>query len=138
KRLPDYGCWPEPVPELVAAASGDVLRDDVYVLPPLETYVNGAVVLVGDAAHAMSPDLGQAAAQGLEDAVALGRRAFDLPSYDRLRRARTQHIARASRRLGRTAQSASPPAVRLRNAAIRLAPRKLLFRIFAPVIDHEP
>lgn len=137
-RLPDYGYWPEPVPELVAAASGAPLRDDVYFLPPLDTFVRGSVVLVGDAAHAMPPDLGQGAAQGLEDVVELGRRAPDLKAYDRRRRTRAQRIARDAKRLGGVAQWVSPRGVRLRNIGVRLTSQKRLFGMLSRFLDWVP
>jgi hypothetical protein len=46
-----------------------VLHHDLYELPRLKTYARGSVVLAGDAAHAMTPNLGQGACQALEDAV---------------------------------------------------------------------
>ncbi len=62
------------------------------------------VALVGDAAHAMTSDLGQGGCTSLEDAVELGRQLDDRPAdpapglarYVRLRRPRTQAIARRS------------------------------------------
>lgn len=44
------------------------LRD----IDPLDTWVRGRVILIGDAAHAMLPTQGQGASQAIEDAEALG------------------------------------------------------------------
>lgn len=41
--------------------------------PPLPTYVNGGMALLGDAAHGMTPHCGQGAGQALEDSFILGR-----------------------------------------------------------------
>ncbi|MEV0051950.1 FAD-dependent monooxygenase [Saccharopolyspora shandongensis] len=69
-----------------------MLHHDTYELPDLDTYVAGKVALLGDAAHAMTPNLGQGACQALEDAVVLasaGAGPAGLADYDRLRRPRT-------------------------------------------------
>ncbi len=140
-----FGGWHDPIPALLAAASPDaVLHDDLYELPPLPAYAAGHVVLVGDAAHAMTPNLGQGACQALEDAVVLGqlldsRDGADisdgLGAYDRLRRPRTQMIVQRSHRIGAVAQWASPVAVGLRNTALRLLPGSSFVRSLAPVLD---
>ena len=61
----------------------------------------GRAVLVGDAAHAMTPDLGQGGGTALEDAVELAEALDSTPDvslglarYERRRRRRTQEIAR--------------------------------------------
>ncbi|EST34309.1 FAD-dependent monooxygenase [Streptomyces roseochromogenus] len=133
-----FAAWHDPIPALLAATASDaVLRHDLYELPPLPTYFKGNAALVGDAAHAMTPNLGQGACQALEDAVVLAR-SLDgggLSAYDRLRRPRTQMIAARSRRIGAVAQWASPAAVALRDTALRCAPRRTFTRSLAPVLS---
>jgi 2-polyprenyl-6-methoxyphenol hydroxylase-like FAD-dependent oxidoreductase len=134
-----FGGWHDPIPALLDAAEADaVLHDDLYELPPLPTYASGKVVLAGDAAHAMTPNLGQGAAQALEDAVVLAK-SLDggggLAAYDRVRRARTQQIALRSHRIGVAAQWASPLGVGVRNTALRLLPSSSFARSLAPVLD---
>lgn len=138
RTLPDYSYWPSPVPSLVDSISGGVLRDDVYYLPPLDSFVRGAVALVGDAGHAMPPDLGQGAAQALEDAVWLGMAAGDLARYDAVRRRRAQDVARRSRKAGAMAQWVSPRGMWLRNTAIRMLTVRGRLQRFAPVLDWRP
>src|SRR5689334_24100308 len=134
-----FGGWHHPIPALLEAAdAGSVLHHDLYELPQLETYTSGAVVLAGDAAHAMTPNLGQGACQALEDAVVLGNvmaSGDGLAAYDRQRRPRTQMIARRSRQIGVAAQWASPAATALRNTALRLTPSSSFARSIAPILD---
>jgi len=137
-----FSGWHRPIPALLDAAAPDaVLHDDLYELPPLRTYTAGQVVLVGDAAHAMTPNLGQGACQALEDAVVLAA-SLDGPgglaAYDRARRRRTQMITLRSHRIGVAAQWESPVAVRLRNTALRLLPDSSFIRSLAPVLDWAP
>ena len=61
----------------VAAARDQITDDDAVVVRPVDTIVvpapwhRGRVVLIGDAAHATSPHVGQGAAQAVEDAIVL-------------------------------------------------------------------
>jgi 2-polyprenyl-6-methoxyphenol hydroxylase-like FAD-dependent oxidoreductase len=136
-----FGHWHEPIPSLLAAVGDDdVLHNDIFDLPPIDTFVRGRVVLVGDAAHAMTPNMGQGACQALEDAVVLAECLADddLASYDERRRRRTQKIVQQSARIGRLAQLQSPVAVVLRNALMRATPSSALMRSLAPVLSWSP
>jgi 2-polyprenyl-6-methoxyphenol hydroxylase-like FAD-dependent oxidoreductase len=68
-----FGGWHDPIPGLIGSVSpADVLHDDVYwIAEPLPAYHRGRVAVLGDAAHAMTPHLGQGACQAIEDAVVL-------------------------------------------------------------------
>ncbi|MCR2784066.1 MULTISPECIES: FAD-dependent monooxygenase [unclassified Microbacterium] len=129
--------WHDPIQECITATQPDaVMRHDIYDLAkPLPSFVRGRAVLLGDAAHAMTPNLGQGAGQGIEDAATLalllrnaGINELDsmLARYSDLRRKRTSTIQQRSRMAGRVAQAANPLAVGLRNAALRLTPGKVM------------
>lgn len=141
-----FGRWHEPIPALLGAASEeDVLRNDIEELPPLRTYVSGHVALLGDAAHAMTPNLGQGAGQAIEDAVTLAVLLDAHPTvesalvaYDRERRPRTQMVARRSRLIGVAAQWESSLAVTLRSALLRATPGGATLRSLAPVLRWRP
>ncbi|KAJ6468781.1 hypothetical protein C8R45DRAFT_1017572, partial [Mycena sanguinolenta] len=49
-----------------------ILRWQLRALPILPTWINGRTALLGDAAHATLPTLGQGAGMSLEDAAAIG------------------------------------------------------------------
>ncbi|MGJ6967080.1 FAD-dependent monooxygenase [Streptosporangium sp. G11] len=141
-----FGKWAEPIPTLLdAVPEADVLRHDIYDLPPLPGYVGGRVALLGDAAHAMTPNLGQGACQALEDAVVLAScldRAPDIASglacYDRRRRSRTQDVVRRSARLGAVGQWSWPPAAGARDLAARLTPSSATLRSMTPILGWKP
>ena len=60
-----FGDWAGPVPAVLDRAREDgVLRHDLYVVPPLPAFTRGRIALIGDAAHAMPPDLGRAGVAG--------------------------------------------------------------------------
>ena len=85
---------------------------------PAPTYARGAIAIIGDAAHAMTPWQGQGAGQAIEDSLLLGRlfAAVDMPSkvgpafqaYDYIRRPRTQKVCETSREAGYLFTSQTP------------------------------
>ena len=120
-----FGGWHAPIGQLMDATP-DTFRTDIYDLAgPLPAFVRGRTVLLGDAAHAMTPDLGQGAGMAIEDAATLVRLLENHPidealtAYDHKRRTRTQPIAQRAHRLGQVLQSRHAT---LRDLALRLTP----------------
>jgi len=81
----------------------------LYDRAPLESWTKGRLALLGDAAHAMLPHLGQGANQAIEDGVALavliaGREPVEVPDivvqYEKLRRVRTDMVQAEARKNG--------------------------------------
>ncbi|GGU77827.1 FAD-dependent monooxygenase [Lentzea flava] len=123
-----FGGWHEPIPTLMATTP-EILRHDIHELPPLPTFVSGRVALLGDAAHAMVPYLGQGACMALEDAVTLAVCDGDLARYDALRRPRTQSVWRSSKTAGKFGiEMRSPIALALRSFALRALPPSVAVR----------
>ncbi|MGW0122074.1 FAD-dependent monooxygenase [Streptomyces sp. NPDC003327] len=143
-----FGGWHDPIPALLDATRPDaVLHHDIHELViPLPAFVAGRVALLGDAAHAMTPNLGQGACQALEDAATLAAALAAAPTveaaltrYDAERRPRSQSVARAARQAGRMGQRlAHPLAVALRNTALRLAPSGVTVRAVLRHADWTP
>ncbi|NUP23309.1 MAG: NAD-binding protein [Streptomyces sp.] len=133
-----FGDWHDPIPALLDATEPEaVLHHDIHELATaLPSFTAGRVALLGDAAHAMTPHLGQGACQALEDATVLAAALADEPTvasalarYDAERRPRSQSVARAARRAGRMGQQLTHPlAVAVRNTALRLAPARVTVR----------
>lgn len=91
-----FADWVDPVPRLIASADR-VVRNEVIDFPVPRSLVRGRVALLGDAAHAMMPSLGQGTSIALEDAVTLGACAPDLAAYTAARRGRTRWVSLLSR-----------------------------------------
>jgi 2-polyprenyl-6-methoxyphenol hydroxylase-like FAD-dependent oxidoreductase len=147
-----FGGWHDPIPGLIGSVSPDaVLHDDVYwMAEPLPAYHRGRVAVLGDAAHAMTPHLGQGACQAIEDAVVLASvagtgtgagAAPDLAAYTAARLRRTRMVARGSYRATRLTGLTSRPATALRNAGASLAGHlgpRLMLRQLAPIAAWTP
>jgi 2-polyprenyl-6-methoxyphenol hydroxylase-like FAD-dependent oxidoreductase len=101
KRLLErYRGWHEPI-EAFIVNTPDIIRTNIYEAPPLPAWHRDRVVLVGDAAHAMSPSGGQGASMALEDALVLARllRQFSgelEPLFAEFERARGPRVERIS------------------------------------------
>ncbi|MET8628383.1 FAD-dependent monooxygenase [Kitasatospora sp. NPDC004669] len=145
-----FGTWCAPVPQLFAMAEPDrVLRHDVWELAdPLPAHHHGRVALLGDAAHAMCPFLGQGACQAIEDAVVLASLltpdtdlATALPTYTAARLPRTTAVVNASRRIGTLVALHTPAATLLRDTALTLAgllPARVLLSRSAATYGWQP
>ncbi|GAB4060773.1 FAD-dependent monooxygenase [Catellatospora paridis] len=143
-----FGGWHAPIPALLDATDpAAVIRTDLrHLATPLPSYAHGAVALLGDAAHAMTPFLGQGANQAIEDAAVLAAVCGPgdhvptaLAEYDRLRRPRSQQVAHAAAQIGRIGQQLSNPlAVGLRNTLMRLTPPQMALRSMARWADWHP
>ncbi|MEU7856642.1 FAD-dependent monooxygenase [Nonomuraea sp. NPDC049141] len=68
-----FGGWHDPIPALIRRSdNARILRNDLYYFDtPLPAMHRGRVALIGDAAHPMTPNLGQGACQAIEDAIIL-------------------------------------------------------------------
>lgn len=73
ERLLDiFGDWTHHVTDLLKATpEEEILRRDIFDRPPIFKWTDGRVVLLGDSAHAMQPNLGQGGCMAIEDAYQL-------------------------------------------------------------------
>ncbi|MBZ0201826.1 MAG: FAD-dependent monooxygenase [Ignavibacteria bacterium] len=109
-----------------------LLLNDIIDLEPVKNYAFGKIVLIGDAAHATTPNMGQGACQAIEDAVILTdelsktgsvENAFERFGVRRIKR--THFIVNNSWKLGKMAQSSNLVFSALRNCTLRLIPAKI-------------
>ena len=94
---------------------------------PLRWWGKGRITLLGDAAHATTPNLGQGACQAMEDAVVLAVElaatnniSSGLRRYEAKRRPRTTRVTNDSKAIGRILQWENPVACWFRTQLLRL------------------
>jgi 2-polyprenyl-6-methoxyphenol hydroxylase-like FAD-dependent oxidoreductase len=132
-----FAGWHSPIDKLLAMTPpNQITRTDIFDRPPIGCWIDGRVVLLGDAAHPMTPNLGMGACQAIEDAVVLADALRRETTVDAaLARYQTRRISRAnsfverSFRLGQVAHIANPPLRWLRDQslrALRIVPNRLL------------
>lgn len=133
-----YAGWPAPVTDLLDATDpADLVQQEIRELRPLpRAYAfpsgPGGVVLLGDAAHAMPPHLGQGACLAFEDAATLAtllresRLPDALAAYDRTRRPRAASVVRQARRMSAVLRTRGRLALRARDAALGTISSRLL------------
>lgn len=141
--------WHAPIPELLASlGEGTVLRHALRHLPaPPASLATGRVALVGDAAHAMLPNVGQGGCQAIEDAVVLGARVrhddvtTGLRAWSAERRPRVERVMRMSARVAGPTRWTSPLATELRDLGVRALGHRaeaLGARALRPVLGWRP
>jgi len=89
-----------------------IIEGDLFDLKRLDKWYDQNVCLVGDAAHATTPNMGQGAGQGIEDAYVLARLIKDhkLPEnifkeFENLRREKVDYVVNNSWRFGKMAHN---------------------------------
>ena len=131
--LTRFGGWHSPV-ETILNHSDDahILRNPIYNMARLNRWSRGRITLLGDAAHALTPNLGQGACQAIEDAVHLARLLpahsdveTALQAYEKRRMARVYAIAAHARRLGEVGQWENGLARQVRNRLVQTIPARL-------------
>lgn len=119
----------DPVCELIESTPrAGVLRNDIIDRPPSPNWVLGRAVLIGDAAHPTTPNLGQGGCMAIEDAVVLAQCLKQessvesaLANFVRRRYARVRSIVQKSYRTGKMGQCEGAIGCWFRDNLVRLA-----------------
>jgi 2-polyprenyl-6-methoxyphenol hydroxylase-like FAD-dependent oxidoreductase len=130
KLLNRFKTWHSPIEHLLEATPADlILQNDICDIAPFPSWSMGRVTLLGDAAHATTPNMGQGACMAIESAYVLSRALKEAADYqpaferyERERHARTAWITNQSWLIGSGGQIENRWMCALRNFAVRVAP----------------
>ena len=128
------------MPGILGALDGfDAIHFAVIEEMALDSWVRGRVVLVGDAAHATSPNMAEGASMALEDALVLARTLRMhgsleqcLSVFSERRRARIRWVQQRTHRRDRVRTLPAP----IRNLALKIGAAKLYRRDYQPLLDE--
>lgn len=135
--------WGDAVSALFSSTPPDrfVLTQILLAPKPLKL-VNGSIALLGDAAHPITPDLGQGACQAIEDAFVMAKSLAQHKSvpegftaYEAKRLARVQLLWKNSFAMGRMKQMGNPLMIAGRNLIYRIVPEKAALRMLTRNIE---
>jgi 2-polyprenyl-6-methoxyphenol hydroxylase-like FAD-dependent oxidoreductase len=144
--LPErFAGWHEPIGALLEATpEEEIVVSGVHDFDPLRTWSAGRVVLIGDAAHASVPHLGQGACQAIEDAVVLGgclasepTIALALGQLERRRVARAASLSKQARRLADLGRLDWRLVCAFRDAMISRTPERSRLRHLARLFEWD-
>lgn len=109
----------------------DLIWGDILDIKPLKHFAFNHVLLLGDAAHATTPNMGQGACQALEDVAVLIDELKDKKEvkkaflcFEKRRLDRTKYIIDTSRWIGSVAQWDNPWLIQLRNFILKHTPSR--------------
>ncbi|HWV74117.1 MAG TPA: FAD-dependent monooxygenase [Pseudosphingobacterium sp.] len=123
----------EPIEAVLRATKPEeIIWNDINDIKPLSTFVFERAVLLGDAAHATTPNMGQGACQAIEDAIVLADclksqpdLAAALSLYEKRRVKRTAKVIRLSRLIGYVSHWRHPLSRYFRNFVFRNMPEAI-------------
>lgn len=128
------------IKEIIAATKKSQINTaEILDIKPTSDWHTDKVCLIGDAAHATTPNMGQGACQAIEDAYVIGEylNKFDpnmaFKKFQETRLPKAHQIVKTSWMIGKIAHLSNPVFIALRNFFIRLtAPfnRKLTAKTF--------
>ena len=143
-----FEAFPDTLHQLIDAVAPDkIMRHDLYDFAPLRQWSIGRVVLIGDAAHATTPNLGQGACQAIESGFALAHALAESPTkhqhafaqYQKQRIRKAHHVTKTSWQMGQLNNIQSPIFKTMRNLAMKYSPsfyaKRMLTALYTPSVQ---
>lgn len=111
--------------------SENIIYGQITELQNLKKWYKNNICLIGDAAHAMTPNMGQGAGQSIEDAYVLAQLMKEentmnsFRKFQKIREKRVRNIVNTSRNIGSMAQLESTILRGIRNQLMRMIPNSI-------------
>lgn len=121
----------------------DLISTPIMDLKPIYNYHFGNVLLIGDAAHATTPNMGQGACMALEDVAVLhdellkNEMEMAFRNFEKRRLRRTHYITKTSWRAGKVAQSDNNLVIFLRDFLLRILPAGISQSQLKRLLDED-
>lgn len=137
--------WHHPVELLIKSTPAEwILNNDIYDIEPLKEWGKGRVILLGDAIHPTTPNMGQGACMAIESSIILSRclsqeNSLDaaLERYQSERQPRTAWITNQSWTIGRMGQIENSLMCALRDFVTRITPDKFVKKTLGKAAGYE-
>ena len=138
-----FGNWHPPIPDLFES-SPNIIKNALYDRLPRKGWSRGKVVLLGDAAHPTTPNLGQGGCMAIEGAYLLSNclatydsvpQAFE--RYEHLHFPRTKAVVKESLMNGQVGQVENSLLISLRNQLIRSLPSKATAKMLDKYFSYD-
>jgi 2-polyprenyl-6-methoxyphenol hydroxylase-like FAD-dependent oxidoreductase len=141
-----FAGWPFDVPRLIEATPADkILQNDIFDRDPVSSWHRGRIVLLGDAAHPTTPNMGQGACMAIEDAVVLARSLSQhselkdaFLAYEEARLSRTKMITKLSKVWGHVGLWRAGPLSWLRDRFYQMTPDAVFLKILRDQYSYDP
>jgi 2-polyprenyl-6-methoxyphenol hydroxylase-like FAD-dependent oxidoreductase len=121
----------------------ELISTPIVDIRPTSKFHFGRILLIGDAAHATTPNMGQGACMGIEDVAVLQEELtqndWDLAceNFEKRRMKRTKYIIEKSELAGRIAQSDNPIVNSIRNNLIRILPDSIAHSQMKRLLEED-
>ncbi len=143
KLLELFGQWHQPIPQLFEN-SPEIIKNKIGDRLPTKGWSKNNIVIVGDAAHPTTPNLGQGACMAIEGAFLLSKcltlnsnNQSAFKKYEELHFKRSADIIKQSLQNGKIGQLENSIAIKSRDTLMKCLPEKLTLKMLDKFFDYD-
>jgi 2-polyprenyl-6-methoxyphenol hydroxylase-like FAD-dependent oxidoreductase len=141
KRL--FGDWHDPIPELIENTD-EILKNSLSDRVPHKGWTKGNMILIGDAAHPTTPNLGQGGCMAIEGSYLLAKcinkyglspNAYAI--YEKYQFPRSKKVTNESLKMGAMGQISNPILITLRNFFFKIMPSSIAMKMIDQYFSYR-